>query len=68
MSQSPQINPLTQPHLDKLNGILETVPLTLELAKACKECGIPTDEYIAQLEMQRDQARRLKAMFFPTEP
>lgn len=58
-------NPLKQEHCDCLDKILESVPMSLEQARACEECGLDMGEYIAQLEQQQAIATRLKAKFFP---
>lgn len=61
-------NPLTPEHCACLNKVLEQSGPAIDLAKACKECGLDSDEYLNQLTAQKDMATKLKAKFFPNIP
>lgn len=61
-------HPLTQEHLDAINRCLQRCGPALELAQACKECGLPVDDMIEGLQEQQRVATALKRTFFPTKP
>jgi hypothetical protein len=65
---SPQLNPLDSSHLQCCNRVLGDTPQAIELAQACIDCGMPAEDIKAQLEAQHEQARKIKARFFPNEP
>lgn len=60
--------PLRQEHCDALDRVLQNCGPALEIARKCKACGWPVDNYIEQLEAQRRMATETKRLFFPTTP
>lgn len=65
---APSVNPLSDEHCQCLDKVLASVGPALELAKACKDCGLNVDEYEQQLQTQQQIATNLKAKFFPHRP
>lgn len=64
----PQSYPLTDDHLAILNHVLSTIPVHLDLAEKCQQCGIDTSGQIAALTSQREYATAAKRLFFPNHP
>jgi hypothetical protein len=60
-------NPLSQDHLKYLNDVLRSIPQARDLANKCKDCGLPVDEFLSQLDEQQTMATKLKSNFFPNE-
>lgn len=61
-------HPLTQDHYDALCRVTGRCGKDLELARACKDCGLPFDDFIEQLTEQQRMSAALKSTFFPTRP
>lgn len=58
-------HPLTEQHKASLAKVLEGIPDMIELAQACKDCGLPTDDYLADAQRIQATAKALKDKFFP---
>jgi hypothetical protein len=61
-------HPLTQEHCDCLTKAIQSSNNTSQFLDACKRCGLPVDELIADNNRQREMAERLKREFFPNAP
>lgn len=56
---------LREEHCKCLDKVLESIPKTLALAEACKDCGWDVDYLIEALKAQQAMAQKAKAHFFP---
>jgi hypothetical protein len=61
-------SPLTQEHCDCLTKAIQSTSNTQQFLDACKRCGLPVDDLIADNQRQRDMAEKLKREFFPNAP
>lgn len=61
-----QRGPLNEKHLETLNKLLRSCEETEEYCKRCEQAGLDVDPEKSKNAEQRDIARRIKAMFFPT--
>jgi hypothetical protein len=64
-SNSPFLN---DQHCACLDAVLQSVAQTGKLLQDCKDCGLNVDDFIAQVDAQRNLATALKAKFFPQNP
>lgn len=58
-------NPLNSEDCAALNAIGQSCHGTAEMARDCKECGLPVEDQEASNSAQAEMAKALKAKFFP---
>lgn len=61
-------NPLSQEQCDCLSKVIQSASNTEQFLEACKRCGLPVDDLIADNNRQRDMAQKIKKEFFPNAP